>query len=164
MIIYKITNLINKKIYIGMDCNNNPKYFGSGKLIIYAIKKYGRHNFKKEILEFCDFSNIYEREKYWIEKLNSRNRNIGYNICIGGEGVMCGRTFSEEHKRKLSEALKGNQHLKGKYPSEETKRKISESCKGKNKGKHMSEEAKIKMNKTKYYKLLKIKQEKEECF
>ena len=53
MIIYKISNLINNKFYIGQDIKNNPKYFGSGKLITVAIKKYGKENFKKEILEFC---------------------------------------------------------------------------------------------------------------
>lgn len=40
MIIYKTTNLINNKIYIGQDKNNNPKYLGSGDLLKKAIKKY----------------------------------------------------------------------------------------------------------------------------
>lgn len=47
MIIYKTTNLINGKIYIGFDSHNNPEYFGSGKLIKMALKKYGTSNFKK---------------------------------------------------------------------------------------------------------------------
>jgi len=42
MVIYKITNLINNKFYIGQDIKNNPKYLGSGNLIISAIKKYGK--------------------------------------------------------------------------------------------------------------------------
>ena len=41
MIIYKTTNLVNGKIYIGQDSNNNPNYYGSGTLLHKAIKKYG---------------------------------------------------------------------------------------------------------------------------
>lgn len=56
MIIYKITNLINGKFYIGKQTRirKNDKYLGSGTLIIKAVNKYGRKNFKKEILEVCN--------------------------------------------------------------------------------------------------------------
>ena len=47
MIIYKTTNLVNKKIYIGQDSKNNPEYLGSGAIVKKAIKKYGKENFKK---------------------------------------------------------------------------------------------------------------------
>lgn len=53
-IIYKVTNLINGKIYIGRDLRNNPKYLGGGIAIKSAHKKYGRENFVKEILEYVD--------------------------------------------------------------------------------------------------------------
>ena len=53
MQIYKITNLINGKIYIGQEFKNNPNYFGSGQVIKNAIKKYSIVNFKKEILQYC---------------------------------------------------------------------------------------------------------------
>ena len=87
MIVYKTTNLINGKIYIGKDSRNNPKYLGSGKIIKFAIKKYGEVNFKKEILECCQTTNeLNDREKYWIEKLNSKEKSIGYNITDGGDG------------------------------------------------------------------------------
>ena len=53
MIIYKTTKLINGKFYIGQDSYNNPNYVGSGFILLKAIKKYGRHNFEKIILESC---------------------------------------------------------------------------------------------------------------
>ena len=54
--IYKITNKINGKIYIGKHStdNLNDGYIGSGVVLKQAIKKYGVENFTKEIIEFCD--------------------------------------------------------------------------------------------------------------
>ena len=67
MIIYKTTNLINGKIYIGQDSKNDPKYIGSGYLLIKSIKKYGKNNFKKEILEICQNKfDLNIREIFWI--------------------------------------------------------------------------------------------------
>jgi group I intron endonuclease len=86
MIIYKTTNNLNGKIYIGQDKNNNSSYYGSGKKLQRAIKKYGKENFKKEILEECvDESHMNEREVYWISFYNSQDRKIGYNISEGGK-------------------------------------------------------------------------------
>ena len=50
-IIYLTTNLVNNKKYIGVDTKNNKYYFGSGTIIKQALKKYGKNNFTKEILE-----------------------------------------------------------------------------------------------------------------
>lgn len=99
MIIYKTTNLINKKFYIGKDTKNNPKYFGSGKKLKLAIKKYGIENFIKEIVEICDnLEQLNEREKFWIKELNAINE--GYNISLGGDG---GDTISNNpNKEKIS--------------------------------------------------------------
>lgn len=84
--IYKITNKLNGKFYIGQHktVKNEPfdRYWGSGKLIKEAINKYGKENFTKEIIEECTKENINEREIYWIDKLNAREGN--YNISIGG--------------------------------------------------------------------------------
>jgi len=86
MIIYKITNKVNGKIYIGQDKNNNPNYLGSGKKIKRAVKKYGKENFIKEIIEECvDENHMNEREVYWIIFYNSQDRKIGYNISEGGK-------------------------------------------------------------------------------
>jgi len=104
MVIYKTTNLINGKIYIGKDSKNNIKYLGGGKLLKLAFKKYGKANFNKEIIEQCDNSDeLNEREKYWINHFNSRTKGIGYNILIGGDiSPMENNTHSIEAKQKMS--------------------------------------------------------------
>lgn len=85
MIIYKTTNLINNKFYIGKDAKNTKSYLGSGKVLKQAIQKYGKENFKKEILEYCtDLEHLDEREIYWIDKYNALE--VGYNLTEGGTG------------------------------------------------------------------------------
>jgi len=138
MVIYKTINLINSKIYIGKDQKNNPNYYGSGLYLKRAIKKYGKHNFKKEIIEECDSpKSLEEREIFWIEKLNPE-----YNITKGGTG---GDTFTNhpnknQIRKNKSKALKGHTVTKetreklriknlGKTHSEETKEKIREIVK-----------------------------------
>ena len=88
MIIYKITNTINQKVYIGQYSGKRfDLYFGSGKILKLAIKKYGKENFQKEILEYCETKALLnEREKFWIAELNSNNPEVGYNITLGGTG------------------------------------------------------------------------------
>ncbi len=88
MVIYKTTNLINNKIYIGQDSKNNPEYIGSGLQLLRAIKKYGKDNFKKEIVEECSSrEQLDEREIFWINFYNSTNRHVGYNITEGGNSA-----------------------------------------------------------------------------
>ena len=88
--IYKVTNLINGKIYVGQKkglVNDSPKYYGSGLLIARAIKKYGKENFKKEIVSYSKSSNeLDEQEKFWVEELKSNflKGGHGYNMTIGG--------------------------------------------------------------------------------
>ena len=82
--IYKITNNINSKFYIGMHKtdNLNDGYMGSGKLIRMAIEKYGVENFNKEILHVCD-NEIDMRNK---EKELVVLHEMSYNLCEGGKG------------------------------------------------------------------------------
>lgn len=79
-IVYKTTNLVNQKIYIGQHSteNLNDGYLGSGVLLQKAIKKYGRQNFIRETLEFCSEDNLSEKELEWIIKLEAVK--IGYNL------------------------------------------------------------------------------------
>jgi len=131
MIVYKITNLINGRFYVGQDKYNNPNYYGSGKILKQALKKYGKENFTKEILEYCSSKeHLNEREIYWINILNARERGVGYNITKGGLGgdTFTGNPNSEEIRKKRSNSNKGK---KGVVHTEEAKRKISEGNKGK---------------------------------
>lgn len=111
--IYKITNLLNDKIYIGKSIRCDDwhikNYFGSGIVIQLALKKYGKDNFKKEILEFIEFEDeslLDERERYYISKYDSMNESIGYNRALGGEGGF-GVKATNERRQKISKALKG---------------------------------------------------------
>lgn len=109
-IVYKTTNKINGKIYVGQRLMSNRKdnwtYLGSGDKIIRSVKKYGKRNFYRETIEWCYKHNINSRETYWIDKLDSRNTLIGYNIHRGGIG---GKSIirPEEIKKKISDSLKG---------------------------------------------------------
>ena len=113
MQIYKITNLINNKIYIGKDTTSNPSYFGSGLLINRAFDKYGKQNFIKEIIdETSDYKELSEKEIYWISYYNSTNKEIGYNISKGGDG---GDTLSNHPDLNLiREKISKNNPKKGK--------------------------------------------------
>ena len=86
MIIYKTTNLVNGKQYIGRDSRNNPNYLGSGTAIKNAILKHGRDNFKKEILEYCkNIDHLIDREEYWLNYYDAGNNPVFYNLhnCSG---------------------------------------------------------------------------------
>ena len=104
--IYKITNILNSKSYIGKHVSNrlDDPYFGSGIAIKKAIKKYGKHNFIKDILEICsDMNNLSEREIFHIE--NEGTFSKGYNLTRGGDGCL-GMVFSKNTKDKMSKSIK----------------------------------------------------------
>lgn len=128
--IYRITNNINNKIYVGKTNNlkrrikeyrnktNKPLKPEAKYEIMIAMKKYGFKNFTFDILEKCDINLLDEREIYWIDKLDSRNPLIGYNKKTGGIGgtmpedthlkmsmSSMGFKHSEEHKEKMSKAI-----------------------------------------------------------
>jgi len=85
-VIFKITNLINSKLYIGKSSNDRASYFGSGRAIKAAINKYGKINFKKEIIDTAEtLSELNSKERYWIQYYNSYEPTIGYNRSLGGD-------------------------------------------------------------------------------
>lgn len=88
--IYKITNTVNNKAYIGQSVDINRRWgehrrnIGSNKNPLYLdFKKYGLDNFLFEVIEECDFYDLDEREEYWINYYNSYNN--GYNLTLGGQ-------------------------------------------------------------------------------
>ena len=118
--IYKTTNLINGKVYVGQHHGSfDPHYHGSGNLIRAAVKKYGVDNFETILIEECVNDNeLNEREVFWISYFDSQDLNKGYNI----------------HKGGISSPLYNKQsHRKGKKLSDETRRRMSEADKGKKK-------------------------------
>lgn len=156
-IIYKATNTINGKVYIGQtkqDFESRKRYHyfymnqGVDFVFYRALRKYGWDNFHWEIIDTANSEDeLDNKEIFWISHLKSyiydENSN-GYNMTLGGEGAR-GRVVSDETRKKLSKAKKGeNNPLFGKNLSEEHRRKISDG----NKGKNVSEETRIKMSKS----------------
>lgn len=124
--IYKITNLINDKMYIGQHFGYvNDMYMGSGKIICRAIKRYGLENFAKDILEICTKDTVNNREIYYINKYNSICPN-GYNISTGGTGgdTLTNHPNIQQIKQKMKEHH--SNFWTGHFHTEETKQKISE--------------------------------------
>lgn len=151
--IYEITNLVNNKTYIGQHTttNLNDGYMGSGAGLLKAFKKYGKVNFKKEILLFAVNQvalNFFEKCLVTEEFINERDN---YNLREGGGGKgklsienilkLKGRKMTEESKRKMSLAHKG------KKLSQEHKRKIGLNSRHAKKflGKKHTEESKRKI-------------------
>ena len=113
--VYKITNKITGKVYIGITNQGaGARYrhhwyearIGEPAPIHRSMAKYGEENFTLEIIDFADtYEELKEKEKYWIKQYDSMNREKGYNLTEGGDGTF-GRTHSEETKKKMSEAQK----------------------------------------------------------
>lgn len=142
--VYKHTNKINGKVYIGQTCMkpkdrwyNGQGYKGSS-YFYHAIQKYGWDNFDHEILfEGLTLEEANELEKRLIAEYDSTNHSRGYNLMTGGSNsehseetkeklriLSSGRKHSEETKKKLSKLSKGRK------VSLETRRKLSESHRG----------------------------------
>lgn len=129
--IYKTTNTINNKIYIGQHQRTtfDKSYFGSGSLLRKAIEKYGIENFVCELIEeCCSFDELNCKEKFYIALYNSNNLEKGYNLTTGGQGIS-GYKHTIETKSKIKQ--NNAKYWKNKFLSEETKQKLSLSHKGK---------------------------------
>lgn len=147
--IYKATNKINGKVYIGFDSNwplrkqKHKNKFQKLNLVFYdAIKKYGWDNFQWDIIyQSLDGEHTLNvMENYFIKEYRSFTGfedSHGYNMTLGGEGVLglsgdkspwYGRKHTEDSKKLMSLNSKGRQI--GRIISDETKIKISQSMKG----------------------------------
>jgi len=143
MYIYKVTCIINGHFYVGKSKfkpEENPEYFGSGnRHYKNALKKYGKHNFKKEILEICSsIEELNTKEKYWIAEYRKTCMHLMYNIAEGGDGgdTLTNHPDLENIKKKIKKNIAGkvsghNNGFFGKHHSDETKEKISQKIKGK---------------------------------
>lgn len=133
--IYITTNKINGKIYIGQRSGKyDDTYFGSGTLILKAIKKYGLENFENHIIEWCETrEQLNVREIYWIKKYNcNAKNNQGYNISIGGNGGNIIEYMNENRKREIIKRRGENisKSLKNKKLTEQHRKSLSLSHKG----------------------------------
>lgn len=147
--IYKTTNLVNQKTYIGVHKTTNPNdsYMGSGTAIKNAIKKYGKDNFHKEILFIFETpEEAFAKEKELVNDTYI-NTDKNYNETIGGRGGWH-HVHNEQVQKKAVENLKAFYQTDKGF---ETRKRISEANKGKiphNKGIPCitTEETKIKIS------------------
>jgi group I intron endonuclease len=146
--LYRITNLINSKIYIGQSISPNKRWaahkhqakqVNPNQLISKSINKYGVENFSFEVIATCK---SYEDANYIEEQLIKQynclvNDGYGYNLSLGGEVA----PKSEDFKRKVSAKLMGHpvseetlrkqsQSHMGQIPSESTRKAVSKAAKG----------------------------------
>lgn len=136
MIVYKATNKINGKSYIGQTQksldNRINKHFYSvrHKSNLYFHNALRKYDFDWMVLEECESkSELDKKECQYIKQYNT-NKN-GYNLTTGGEGSF-GFKHSEKTKKKMSEKAKLRKpNFLGKKHTDKTKKKISESKKGK---------------------------------
>jgi len=87
--VYETTNLVNGRKYRGIHKTKkiNDNYLGSGLSFVNAIKKYGKENFKREILEFCNsYDELLEREKFFVDEEWVKDRT-NYNTKTGGQSA-----------------------------------------------------------------------------
>ena len=134
--IYIIRNTVNGKVYIGQSrriSNREYSHFHAlekgthyNKHLQRSYNTYGRDAFMFEVIEWCDVSELDEREKYYIKEYDSMNINKGYNNEGGGN---VGKEVSE----RMREAKRGaNNPMYGKKPSKETIEKLRKSARGHN--------------------------------
>lgn len=177
MIIYKITNVLDNKVYIGQTIrtlkirwNSHCCKSSTTTHIARAIKKHGKENFIIEQIDSAStIEELNEKEIYWINKYNSMDQSVGYNLRSGGENFIVSdvtRTriskanlgkkkgpLSDEHKSKISAFFKGRKNpgykkrsgYKRKSPTPEQIEKMRERYTGR----IHSEETKKKMSEVK---------------
>jgi|TARA_R110000851_G_scaffold47424_1_gene115119 hypothetical protein len=168
--IYKTINELSGKYYIGMHSTDNldDGYLGSGTRLRRSINKYGKDNFKREILEFCDSRELLKAREEEVVNLDEIAKIDCMNLKVGGYGGFIDgdhhkkmrvgaskyqkkKWVDEEYRIKISKILLDNvkkAHVDGKIKydnfidkkhSEESKEKMSESKKGRGKGKTNSQ-------------------------
>ena len=106
MIIYKILNKVNGKIYVGLTTKDLSRRIAehikeNKSYIQKALNKYGLESFDISVIDHAEFRDtLCEKEKYWIQQFNSKSPN-GYNLTDGGDGLI---NPTEETKKKIGKA------------------------------------------------------------
>jgi group I intron endonuclease len=152
--IYKIINKIDGKYYVGRSVNMDGriklhfKLLSRGTHFNYKLQnaytQFGQDNFRWEIVEQCSSERLCESEQRYLDECKS-NPNLNYNISYLSDTIGLndevyrkisvanrGRKFTDEHKQKISAALKG---IKRNSPSDETRQKMSLAHRGRLMGK-----------------------------
>jgi group I intron endonuclease len=149
--IYKITCTANGKIYIGSAINlrlrRNQHYSAlnvnkhCNKYLQRTYNKYGKNDFKYEVLECCNPDILIEREQYYLDTLlfaqeylrkeNNKFRKAGFNLCPVAGKTLLGVRKSKETRKRMSLARKGEKHYNyGKSLTDEHKANMSKSLVG----------------------------------
>lgn len=149
--IYKFTNKVNGKVYIGKSVDVYYRYKdhinkcnrGQKCLFYNALRKYGIEGFNYEIILECSIEELNYWEKYYISyyksNVNRYGNKYGYNCTDGGDGL-CGHEpwnkgkvniYSDETRKSMGAHNIGNSYLLGHHHSEESKKLISKHSKGK---------------------------------
>ena len=113
-LVYLTTNIINNKIYVGVHSTfkENDGYLGTGLGIKYAIQKYGKENFKRQILFYCLTDiDAYNIEKQIVNVYFIKRKDV-YNNITGGQLSSIGRKVSNETRLKLSKPKSESTKLK----------------------------------------------------
>lgn len=126
--IYKTTNILNNKIYIGKRKGNyDNKYYGSGKYLWNAINKYGIENFKNELLFSCKTLNEINLKEIETIKLYRESGFEMYNIALGGDGGNVISNYSKEDYAKFVDKM--TKINKQRCNTKEFKEKLSHATK-----------------------------------
>lgn len=165
-VVYLIVNKVNGKMYVGQTINTVEKRFGDhsrqNSVIGRAIRKYGKENFRCEVLKRCaSKAEMDAWEKFFIAAICCKIP-FGYNVSDGGGGV-AGRKHTDEERAKITVAKKG------KHPTKKTRAKIATTLTGRslssehiariaaaqrgeknnNYGKHPANDTRVKMSRAK---------------
>lgn len=162
--IYRITNLINQKIYIGQSKNTSTRWSQHkiqarcnkpSQIINRSMKKYGIENFKFEVIASClDQDAANETEETCIKQYKSFVKDLGYNLSLGGcvapkseswKQYMSKLMSEKAAKGQLPNLIKNSPFIKRRIVSQEIREKQRASMTGKYIGKHHTEETKEKL-------------------
>lgn len=145
--IYKITNLINWKIYVGSAIDIQDRWFKHtstlnnkchhNKHLQAAWGKYWPKNFRFDVLEYVEIELLENREQFWMDLLRANNRNFGYNKRLNARNNL-GVKYSEESKARMSAVQMGRfvseetkEKLRNRVITDEWRKNIAEGAKGK---------------------------------